>query len=832
MSGGSPRLQKIPAPRKGSRKKEPGEQQQPEAQLTPRISPLMGKETQPGDLLAYLRMASHALGASMALESGRLYIDELQAALDGVAHEAQAIYSSRQTNNINLHAEDGHHFHQEKAVTKYSHAMAQLGYVSDQWFSHRLTQFLAMIFLALLITAAGGLGLWLVGDAKDVQQGTWNAWTYMADPGSHAGVRGTGPQVVAITVTILGVLLMAAILGFIVEAIQAKMEELKSGLSRVVESGHTLILGWTHETVMVIEEICIANESEGGGIIVVLADMHKQEMEMDMAMQLGGHVQARKRLRGTKVVLRSGSPMLVPDLAKVSATEARATLILAEPGLADLADAHTLRCTLALLSLPNLSGHVVAEMRDLDNEPLVRLVGGELIETLTSHDILGRLMLMSAREPGLASVYATVLGFVGDEFYAAHWPELVGVAWREVAFRFRTAIPIGIRTLDDQLILNPPGDRVLEEGDEIVVLAEDNDTYAPGERVVVETGPPPVQDVPPKQKEMILCCGWRRDIRDILLQLDKQVARGSELHMMSDTIPLEDRNRCLKDSGLDVDKDMHNLKIVHFMGNTAMRRCLESLPIAEYDSCMILADQSFEAQMMQSDSHVIASLLQLREIQKEWAHEASDPHGDALAAASDARATRRSIMNDLKLRQQTGGGGMSKSKRALTQRLQLAMPTICEVLDPRTQNTIERNMTVAHTSDFCQSNKLIAQILAMCTEDRSIQVLLNELLGPGGVSFSMQPASRYAHQSEHLNFYELAARVQSYGETLCGYQTRWEKKAHTIINPQDKGEKKLGWEAYDLIVLQGTASAMSAPDPALARCRGPRGAARARRPRR
>ena len=85
MSGGSPRLQKIPAPRKGSRKKEPEEQQQPEAQLTPRISPLMGKETQPGDLLAYLRMASHALGASMALESGRLYIDELQAALDGVA---------------------------------------------------------------------------------------------------------------------------------------------------------------------------------------------------------------------------------------------------------------------------------------------------------------------------------------------------------------------------------------------------------------------------------------------------------------------------------------------------------------------------------------------------------------------------------------------------------------------------------------------------------------------------------------------------------------------------------------------------------------------------
>ena len=55
---------------------------------------------------------------------------------------------------------------------------------------------------------------------------------------------------------------------------------------------------------------------------------------------------------------------------------------------------------------------------------------------------------------------------------------------------------------------------------------------------------------------------------------------------------------------------------------------------------------------------------------------------------------------------------------------------------------------------------------------------------------------------------------------LCGYQTRWEKKAHTIINPQDKNERKRGWEAYDLIVLQGTASNV-APllDPAIAAAR-------------
>ena len=80
---------------------------------------------------------------------------------------------------------------------------------------------------------------------------------------------------------------------------------------------------------------------------------------------------------------------------------------------------------------------------------------------------------------------------VGDEFYAARWPELVGLPWREIAFRFSTAIPIGVRTLDDQLILNPPLDRVLGDGDEIIVLAEDNDTYAPGAKIEVDISPPP-----------------------------------------------------------------------------------------------------------------------------------------------------------------------------------------------------------------------------------------------------------------------------------------------------------------------------------------------------
>lgn len=44
------------------------------------------------------------------------------------------------------------------------------------------------------------------------------------------------------------------------------------------------------------------------------------------------------------------------------------------------------------------------EMSDLDNEPLVKLVGGELIETVVAHDVIGRLMIQCALQPGLAQV--------------------------------------------------------------------------------------------------------------------------------------------------------------------------------------------------------------------------------------------------------------------------------------------------------------------------------------------------------------------------------------------------------------------------------------------
>lgn len=57
---------------------------------------------------------------------------------------------------------------------------------------------------------------------------------------------------------------MAAVIGFMVESVQTKMDLLKKGRSRVIETDHYLILNWSDKTFTLVEELARAMASEGG----------------------------------------------------------------------------------------------------------------------------------------------------------------------------------------------------------------------------------------------------------------------------------------------------------------------------------------------------------------------------------------------------------------------------------------------------------------------------------------------------------------------------------------------------------------------------------------
>ncbi|KAK4733843.1 hypothetical protein R3W88_008104 [Solanum pinnatisectum] len=674
----------------------------------------------------------------------------------------------------------------------------QLAYRVDVFLSfHPYAKPLTLLVATLLLICLGGLALFGVTD-DSIADCLWLSWTYVADSGNHTNSEGVGPRLVSVSVSFGGMLIFAMMLGLVSDAISEKFDSLRKGRSEVVERNHTLILGWSDKLGSLLNQLAIANESLGGGTVVVMAERDKEEMELDIAKM-------EFDFRGTSVICRSGSPLILADLKKVSVSKARAIVVLAEDGNADQSDARALRTVLSLTGVKEgLRGHLVVELGDLDNEVLVKLVGGDLVETVVAHDVIGRLMIQCARQPGLAQIWEDILGFENCEFYIKKWPQLHGMQFEEVLISFPDAIPCGIKVASSggKIILNPDDSYVLQEGDEVLVIAEDDDSYAPAalpmvkeaslmhivrptrkpqkilltgwrrdidDMIVVQRGNLPKNLIIPKTTERILFCGWRRDMEDMILVLDAFLAHGSELWMFNE-VSEKEREKKLTDGGLDISR-LANIILVNREGNAVIRRHLESLPLESFDSILILADESVEDSAIQADSRSLATLLLIRDIQ------------------AKRLPYRESMVSKIH-----GGSYSQGSWREEMQQASDKSVIISEILDPRTKNLL----SMSKISDYVLSNELVSMALAMVAEDRQINDVLEELFAEEGNEMQIRGAALYLCDSEELSFYEVLLRARQRREIVIGYRLANADKA--VINPPAKTERRK-WSVKDVFVV-------------------------------
>ncbi|KAJ6763895.1 ION CHANNEL POLLUX-RELATED [Salix purpurea] len=619
---------------------------------------------------------------------------------------------------------------------------------------------LALLVATVLVICLGGLAMFSVTN-DSLADCLWLSWTFVADSGNHANSEGIGPRLVSVSISFGGMLIFAMMLGLVSDAISEKFDSLRKGRSKVVEQNHTLILGWSDKLGSLLNQLAIANESLGGGIVVVMAERDKEEMEMDIAKM-------EFDFKGTFVICRSGSSLILADLKKVSVSKARAIIVLAEDGNADQSDARALRTVLSLVGVKEgLKGHIVVELSDLDNEVLLKLVGGDLVETVVAHDVIGRLMIQCARQPGLAQIWEDILGFENCEFYIKKWPQLHGMQFEDILISFPDAIPCGIKVASrgGKIILNPEDSYVLQEGDEVLVIAEDDNTYAPAALPTVWRGNLPKDFIAPKPAERILFCGWRRDMEDMIMVLDAFLAQGSELWMFND-VHEKEREKKLIDGGLDLSR-LENIQLVNRVGNTVIRRHLESLPLQSFDSILILADESVEDSAMQADSRSLATLLLIRDIQSKRLPMSDQVHSGSLSHGS-----------------WIGEMQQASDKSVI----------ISEILDPRTKKLL----AMSKISDYVLSNELVSMALAMVAEDQQINHVLKELFAEEGNELQIRQANLYVVDGEELSFYEVLLRARQRREIVIGYLVS--KAERAVINPPAKSERRR-WSLEDAFVV-------------------------------
>ena len=160
-------------------------------------------------------------------------------------------------------------------------------YYFDNLMSRGTPAMIGMLFvLSLAVVFVAGAVISIAGFVQEGQteripfmEAAWESLMRTLDSGTMGGDTGTGFRIVMLFVTLGGIFIVSALIGVLNNAIETQMERLRKGRSQVLESNHTLVLGWSAQVFTVLNELMMANENQSRARIVVLADKDKVEME-------------------------------------------------------------------------------------------------------------------------------------------------------------------------------------------------------------------------------------------------------------------------------------------------------------------------------------------------------------------------------------------------------------------------------------------------------------------------------------------------------------------------------------------------------------------------
>lgn len=487
----------------------------------------------------------------------------------------------------------------------------RLRYQFDNLMSRGTPALIGMLFvLSLVIVMIAGA---IISTANIVQEGeatplsfgeaAWESLMRTFDAGTMGADTGAGFRLVMLIVTLGGIFIVSALIGVLNNAIESQMERLRKGRSQVLETNHTLVLGWSAQIFTILNELMTANENQNRARIVILADKDKVEMEDE--------IRERIEVKGkTRIICRNGSPIDPNDLEIASPHTAKSIIVL--PPENNDPDTDVIKTVLAITNNPNRRAepyNIVTQIRNEKNMDVLKLVGEkDRVQAVLTGDLIARVVAQTSRQSGLSIVYTELMNFGGDEIYFKQEPALVGKTFGEALLAYEDSCLMGLRKADGKILLNPAMETRVEAGDQIFALSADDDTIR-----LSGQGQPPINEAvirsseralqPRPEKCLIL--GWNRSGTTIVRELDNYVAKGSQVTVVADVHNIEKQIRA--NGG-----NLKNQTLVVEEGETTDRDLLNKLGVEDYDHVIVLAYSTLEQQ--EADAKTLVTLLHLRDM--------------------------------------------------------------------------------------------------------------------------------------------------------------------------------------------------------------------------
>ena len=438
-------------------------------------------------------------------------------------------------------------------------------------------------------------------------ESAWQSMLHAMDPGTLAGDQGWVLRLLMLAVTLGGIFIVSMLIGTITSGLEARLDDLRKGRSRVIERNHTLILGWSSKIYSIVGELIIANENQKRPCIVILADRDKVDMEDDLRAKF-------PNTKNTRVICRSGDPLDLDDLAVVAPHDARSIVVLAPE--TENPDIHVVKSVLAITNNPDRREspyHIVAEIRDEHNLEAAHLVGGEEAIFVRGGDLIARVTAQTCRQSGLSVVYTELLDFDGAEIYFTDAGALAGRDYRTLLSSFEDSAVIGLMRADGEVLINPPMATLVQADDRIIAISEDDDTLIPA-----TVAPPPLdlsaivngaRSEPPPERTLVL--GWNEKTEAVIRELDHYVAPGSKITVI--------RGWSEDDASLAAAAALTRQRMALRVGDIASRDTLDQADVASYDHIIVMSDTRLPVQ--ETDAQTLICLLHLRNIADTGGHD-------------------------------------------------------------------------------------------------------------------------------------------------------------------------------------------------------------------
>jgi ion channel POLLUX/CASTOR len=582
-----------------------------------------------------------------------------------------------------------------------------------------LTLFLLAFVVMSLVRVVTGL---IIPDeaAGSLTDQLWRTFLQVTDAGAVAedGDSGWAEKAVGIATIMVGLVLFSSLVAFITAEFEARLAELRKGHSKVIESGHTLILGIGDRAVEVVRELIVANESERDAAIVVLADLPKDEMDDFFAEKVGER-------KTTRVITRSGSTSSLPTLRRMGVARAQAVVVISGvPSSAPVeqrvrADAQVLKAIMAVVAASDAGRvpRIVAELHLDRNRSLAESIAPDFVTTLAEKELLARLLVQTSRTSGLAVVYGNLVGFVGNEIYFFRPPQgWAGANFGQLQLHFPQTVPIGFRTGSGDILLNPPADHRPADTDEAIVLAEDDGTIgysgSPVAASSVTSIPSHRAQVQPERQLMV---GWSEKGALIVGDYARFLCEGSSIDVLVEA-----------DEG-EVEEALTTLRLKHPGIEIALRRgdardpaLLVELQPERYDNVILLAGDGETAEEM--DAATLALLLTFRQ------------YFQRITAASGAP---------------------------------VATQLITEVMDSDNAELVVQS----GVNDFLISNQFVSKVCAQVSQDPDVMRVYDDLFSPEGSEIYIKPVHLYfATLPAEVSFADVMLAAQLRGEVCFGHK--------------------------------------------------------------